>query len=233
MAVAGRRWAVAALAAARCRSFGRAAAGCQCRRASATEPRGHRHGAAVRDAWAPAPSTGYLARGIGSDLMTDLSRLSGLRLMTRAATRRSARYVVSGSVQRDGGKRCASTCGSSTRAAASRSGRSASSGRSATCSRSRARSAAAWCEHLPGKISDAERRRLAQAPYRQRGGLRPVPARRRRCSWCAGPRKTAQARALYAGRSSSIRSSRAPTPGLAMTHAMDYRYQGVAAPPRR
>ena len=43
---------------------------------------------------------GYLARGISSDLMTDLSRLSGLRLI--GAPGNTARYVVSGSVQRDG-----------------------------------------------------------------------------------------------------------------------------------
>ena len=51
---------------------------------------------------------GYLAQGISSDLMTDLSRLSGLRLIGAsgsAAGRHAAstaRYVVSGSVQRDG-----------------------------------------------------------------------------------------------------------------------------------
>ncbi|MFZ3321191.1 MAG: tetratricopeptide repeat protein [Usitatibacter sp.] len=43
---------------------------------------------------------GYLARGISSDLMTDLSRLSGLRLI--GAPGNTARYVVSGSVQREG-----------------------------------------------------------------------------------------------------------------------------------
>lgn len=51
----------------------------------------------------------YLARGISNDLMTDLSRLPGLRLISasRAApgaqAARSARYLVSGSVQRDSG----------------------------------------------------------------------------------------------------------------------------------
>jgi DNA-binding winged helix-turn-helix (wHTH) protein/TolB-like protein/Flp pilus assembly protein TadD len=50
----------------------------------------------------------YLARGIGNDLVTNLSRLPGLRLI-RASTSagtgpkvRGARYVVGGNVQRDG-----------------------------------------------------------------------------------------------------------------------------------
>lgn len=49
----------------------------------------------------------YLARGIGMDLVTELSRLSGLRLisapsaMPDAPAKRNARYLVSGSVQRE------------------------------------------------------------------------------------------------------------------------------------
>ena len=49
----------------------------------------------------------HLARGIGSDLMTDLSRLPGLRLISatggtlETAIARGAQYVVSGSVQRE------------------------------------------------------------------------------------------------------------------------------------
>jgi len=49
----------------------------------------------------------YLARGISNDLMTDLSRLPGLRLIaaSRAApdSAAKARYLVSGSVQRESG----------------------------------------------------------------------------------------------------------------------------------
>ena len=49
----------------------------------------------------------YLARGVRSDLMTDLSRLSGLRVVDGGALggeriAQLARYLVSGSVQRDG-----------------------------------------------------------------------------------------------------------------------------------
>src|SRR5687768_1421373 len=50
---------------------------------------------------------GYLARGISNDLVTDLSSLSGLRVIsvsaaeqTNSQTARTGRYVVSGSVQR-------------------------------------------------------------------------------------------------------------------------------------
>ena len=46
----------------------------------------------------------YLARGIGNDLMTDLSRLAGLRVIRTGAADAPAwhaRYVVTGSVQRD------------------------------------------------------------------------------------------------------------------------------------
>jgi DNA-binding winged helix-turn-helix (wHTH) protein/TolB-like protein/Tfp pilus assembly protein PilF len=49
----------------------------------------------------------YLARGIGMDLVTGLSRLSGLRLISASSAKpdapekRTARYLVSGSVQRE------------------------------------------------------------------------------------------------------------------------------------
>jgi DNA-binding winged helix-turn-helix (wHTH) protein/TolB-like protein/Tfp pilus assembly protein PilF len=49
----------------------------------------------------------YLARGISNDLMTDLARLSGLRVISApstelgAKTAQAARYLIAGSVQRD------------------------------------------------------------------------------------------------------------------------------------
>jgi DNA-binding winged helix-turn-helix (wHTH) protein/TolB-like protein/Tfp pilus assembly protein PilF len=60
------------------------------------------------DSLGPEDRYTYLARGINDNLMTDLSRLSGLRVIreAEATTARSgalrARYRVSGSVQRDG-----------------------------------------------------------------------------------------------------------------------------------
>jgi DNA-binding winged helix-turn-helix (wHTH) protein/TolB-like protein/Tfp pilus assembly protein PilF len=53
------------------------------------------------------PEQAYLARGISGDLITDLSRLSGLRLVresgatTTSPTAQSARYRISGTVQRE------------------------------------------------------------------------------------------------------------------------------------
>lgn len=52
-----------------------------------------------------APDQGYLARGISNDLVTDLSRLPGLRVIRTNAAGAPAdnvRYVVTGSVQREG-----------------------------------------------------------------------------------------------------------------------------------
>src|SRR5687767_5695020 len=52
------------------------------------------------------PGQAYLARGISSDLMTELSRLSALRLInpgSGAPAAGNSRYVVSGSVQREAG----------------------------------------------------------------------------------------------------------------------------------
>lgn len=57
------------------------------------------------DSLGNATDQAYLARGIGNDLMTDLSRLAGVRVIRTGAadaTASHARYVVTGSVQRDG-----------------------------------------------------------------------------------------------------------------------------------
>ncbi len=57
------------------------------------------------DSLGTAADQAYLARGIGNDLMTDLSRLAGLRVIRTGAAdapASQARYVVTGSVQRDG-----------------------------------------------------------------------------------------------------------------------------------
>ena len=50
-----------------------------------------------------ASDQAYLARGLGNDLMTDLSRLAGLRVIRTAAGESAgdARFVITGSVQRD------------------------------------------------------------------------------------------------------------------------------------
>ena len=57
------------------------------------------------DSMGVGPDQTYLARGISNDLMVDLSRLEGLRVVRTAVAEppaSQARYVITGSVQRDG-----------------------------------------------------------------------------------------------------------------------------------
>ncbi len=57
------------------------------------------------DSMGAGPDQAYLARGISNDLMVDLSRLEGLRVVRTAVAEPPApraRYVVTGSVQREG-----------------------------------------------------------------------------------------------------------------------------------
>lgn len=109
----------------------------------------------------------HLSRGIGSDLMTDLSRLSGLRLIAASdapghgGTAGAGRFLVSGSVQRE-----AATLRINVRLTDSRTNEQLWSQRferpvgdlfaiQNEISRS-------LSEQLPGRISDAERRRVAK-----------------------------------------------------------------------
>jgi len=170
---------------------------------------------------------GYLARGIGADLMTDLSRLSGLRLITPTADpAKAARYLVSGSVQREG-----AALRVNVRLVEARSGEQVWTHRfeqpfgdlfaiQSEISRSLA-------EHLPGKISDAERRRLAK---RYTASLEAYDhfLRGQALFLVRRPEDNQGARALFT-RSIELdpKFARAYA-GLAMTHAMDYRYQGSA-----
>jgi TolB-like protein/DNA-binding winged helix-turn-helix (wHTH) protein/Tfp pilus assembly protein PilF len=80
--------------------------------AAADDPAVDRDGASLTVAVTPfeslgsAPDQAYLARGISNDLLTDLARLPGLRLIRGSgppsgrSPAQGARYVVSGSVQR-------------------------------------------------------------------------------------------------------------------------------------
>ncbi|HVJ24607.1 MAG TPA: winged helix-turn-helix domain-containing protein, partial [Burkholderiales bacterium] len=106
----------------------------------------------------PGAEHAHLARGISSDLMTDLSSLSGLRLITAPA---GARYVVSGSVQREG-----ETLRINIRLADARTGEQVWSQRVerpfGDLFAIQSEITHSVMRHLPGKISDAERRRLAK-----------------------------------------------------------------------
>lgn len=170
----------------------------------------------------------YLARGIGSDLMTDLSRLSGLRLISPSGSQAAsgARYVVSGSVQRE-----AANLRINVRLIDARTNEQLWTQRferpfgdlfaiQNEISRSLA-------EQLPGKISDAERQRLAKRytfspqayDYFLRGQALFLVRR---------TQDNREARALF-GRAIELdpKFARAYA-ALAMTHAMEYRYQSSA-----
>ena len=174
----------------------------------------------------------YLARGISSDLVTDLSRLSGLRLISASAdspssqTAKTARYVVSGSVQR-----AAETLRVNIRLIDSRTNEQLWSQRierpfgdlfaiQSEISRS-------LVEQLPGTISDAERRRLAKRytnspeayEYFLRGQAQFLVRR---------TEENRQARALYSKALELDPKFARAYAGLAMTHAMDYRNQRSA-----
>jgi DNA-binding winged helix-turn-helix (wHTH) protein/TolB-like protein/Flp pilus assembly protein TadD len=167
----------------------------------------------------------YLARGIGSDLMTDLSRLSGLRLIGAAwgKAHEGARYVVSGSVQRD-----AALLRINVRLADARSGEQLWSQRfqrpfgdlfaiQNEISRS-------LVEQLPARIGEAERQRLAKR-YTQSPEAYEYFLRGQALFLVRRTQDNREARALY-GKALELdpRFARAYA-GLAMTYAMEYRYR--------
>ena len=167
----------------------------------------------------------YLARGIGSDLMTDLSRLSGLRLISASGSRapKGARYVVSGSVQRE-----AQNLRINVRLTDARNGEQFWTQRferpfgdlfviQNEISRSLA-------EQLPGKITEVERRRLAKR-YTFSPQAYDYFLRGRALFLVRRSRDNEEARALF-GKALELdpKFARAYA-ALAMTYAMEYRYQ--------
>lgn len=177
---------------------------------------------------------GHLARGISSDLMTDLSRLSGLRLISAPAggkgsdAPKSARYVISGSVQRE-----RETLRINIRLADARTGEQVWSQRVerpfGDLFAIQSEITHSVMQHLPGKISAAERRRVAKRytdsleayEYFLRGQAKFLVRR---------TEDNRQARAFYAKALELDPKFARAYAGLAMTHAMDYRYQGAAGP---
>lgn len=178
------------------------------------------------EALGPGHEHDYLARGIGSDLMTDLSRLPGLQLITPPAGKpgQAARYLVSGSVQRD-----AANLRINVRLIDARTGAQLWTQRferpfgdlfaiQNDISRS-------VLEQLPARIGEAERQRLAKRytfsteayDYFLRGQALFLV---RRTS------DNQQARALFAKALELDPKFARAYAALAMTYAMDYRYQG-------
>jgi TolB-like protein/Tfp pilus assembly protein PilF len=177
----------------------------------------------------------YLVRGISSDLMTDLSRLSGLRLIGESAntanghTASTARYIVSGSVQRDG-----ATLRVNVRLTDSRTNEQLWSQRferplgdlfgiQNDISRG-------LLAQLPGKISDAERWKAAK---RYTSSLEGYEYFLRAKALFLGrrPEENDQARVFYQKALDLDPQFARAYAGLAMTYAMEYRYQKSAESP--
>jgi DNA-binding winged helix-turn-helix (wHTH) protein/TolB-like protein/Tfp pilus assembly protein PilF len=175
---------------------------------------------------------GYLAQGIGADLMTDLSRLSGLRLIAAPADPQApaaARYVVSGSVQRDG-----ASLRIHVRLIDARTREQVWSQRyerpfgdlfaiQSDISRS-------LTEQLPGRISDAERERLAKR-YTSSTQAYDYFLRGQALFLVRRTQDNREARAHYAKALELDPKFARAYAGLAMTYAMEYRYRGAAESP--
>jgi DNA-binding winged helix-turn-helix (wHTH) protein/TolB-like protein/cytochrome c-type biogenesis protein CcmH/NrfG len=169
----------------------------------------------------------YLARGIGSDLMTDLSRLRGLQLISPSAGKAAgAAYVVTGSVQRDG-----SSLRINVRLTNSRTGQQIWTerydrpfGDLFALQNEITRSVA---EHLPGRISEAERQRLARR-YTHDPQAYDYFLRGQALFLVRRTQDNQAARALF-GKALELdpKFARAYA-ALAMTYAMEYRYQSSA-----
>jgi DNA-binding winged helix-turn-helix (wHTH) protein/TolB-like protein/Tfp pilus assembly protein PilF len=162
----------------------------------------------------------YLARGISSDLTTDLSSLSGLRLISGG---RGARYVVSGSVQREG-----TVLRVNVRLTDTRSGEQLWSQRFerpyGDLFAVQNEIDRVLLEQLPARITDAERKRLAQ---RYTGSLEAYDdfLRAQALFLVRRPEENLQARALYEKALALDPKFARAYAGLAMTYAMQYRYQ--------
>lgn len=171
----------------------------------------------------------YLARGISSDLMTDLSRLSGLQAISalgdtadgRPVT--TARYIVSGSVQREG-----TTLRINVRLTDART-------KEQLWSQRFERPIGdlfaiqndishGVLEQLPGKISGAERQQLAKR-YTNSPEAYEYFLRGKALFLVRRPEENDQARVLYSNAIHLDPQFARAYAGLAMTYAMDYRYQ--------
>ncbi|HZO03744.1 MAG TPA: winged helix-turn-helix domain-containing protein [Burkholderiales bacterium] len=167
---------------------------------------------------------GYLARGIGSDLMTDLSRLSGVRLISPTGDpAKRARYLVSGSVQRETG-----SLRINVRLIDASTGAQLWSHRyerpfgdlfaiQSEISRS-------LTEQLPGRISEAERARLAKR-YTTSLEAYDCFLRAQALFLVRRGEENTQARALYAKAVELDPKFARAYAGLAMTYAMEQRYE--------
>lgn len=181
------------------------------------------------EAVGPGHEDDYLARGISSDLMTDLSRLRGLQLIASSAAgaRKHARYVVSGSVQRD-----AASLRINVRLV------DASTGAQIWTQRFerpfgdlfaiQSAISAAVLEQLPARIDEAERRRLAKR-YTFSPEAYDLFLRGQALFLVRRTGDNREARAFFVKALELDPKFARAYAALAMTYAMDYRYQ--ASPP--
>jgi DNA-binding winged helix-turn-helix (wHTH) protein/TolB-like protein/Tfp pilus assembly protein PilF len=178
----------------------------------------------------------YLARGIGSDLMTDLSRLPGLQVISASGGKApaGARYVVSGTVQRD-----AASLRINVRLVDGRTGEQLWTERferpfgdllaiQSDISRS-------VVEQLPARIGGAERQRLAKR-YTFSAEAYDYFLRGQALFLVRRTADNREARALFARALELDPKFARAYAALAMTYAMDYRYQSspqASAPLKR
>lgn len=177
----------------------------------------------------------YLARGISSDLTVDLSRLPGLRLISASDTRpgdaaaRTTHYLVSGTVQREAGNLRINI-----RLIDARTNEQLWSERferpfgdlfaiQDEISRK-------LIEQLPGKVSDAERRRVAKR-YTRNLEAYDYFLRGQALFLVRQIEENEEARALYRKALELDPKFARAYAALAMTYAMDYRLQSSAESP--
>jgi DNA-binding winged helix-turn-helix (wHTH) protein/TolB-like protein/Tfp pilus assembly protein PilF len=169
----------------------------------------------------------YLARGIGTDLVTELSRLSGLRLISAPSAKpdtpaaRNARYVVSGSVQRE-----SATLRVNVRLIDARTNEQLWSERYERPFRDlfavQDEIIRRLVEKLPGKVSDAERQRLAKRYTRSLDAYEHF-LRGQALFMVRRTEDNQEARSHFQRAIELDANFARAYASLAMTHAMDYR----------
>ncbi len=167
---------------------------------------------------------GYLARGIGSDLMTDLARLSGVRLISPTGDpAKRARYLISGSVQREAGSLRVNVrlLDASTGAQLWSQRYDRPFGDLFAIQSEISRS---LTEQLPGSISNAERTRVAKR-YTTSLEAYDCFLRAQALFLVRRGEENRQARALYAKAVELDPKFARAYAGLAMTYAMEHRYE--------
>ena len=175
----------------------------------------------------------YLARGMSDTLMTELGRLSGLRLITAAHAPAAegaarARYVVSGSVQRD-----AKTLRVNVRLTDSRSGEQLWSERFERPAGDLFAVQEELIRHLadalPAKVNESERQRLARRHTRSLEAYEHF-LRAQALFLARSANENEQARALYRKAIEIDPQFARAYAGLAMTHAIEHRLRPAQEP---